>query len=137
MSRHSLTALRIVAIAGVMVGLACHGPQGRIVVTDTEVALDQKTLEQLRSAGSDLSKTHTIQFYLYVPSQRDANAAATRLQGDDFDTVVKQDGRRWLCLGQKSMVPTIETLSWARQVFKMLANDHHGQYDGWKAAAEP
>src|SRR5262245_43761803 len=119
MSRHFLMALRIVAIAGVLVGVACHRPQGRIVVTDTEVALDQKTLEQLRSAGSDLSKTHSIQFYLYVPSQEDANAAATRLQGDDFDTVVKQDGRRWLCVGQKSMVPTIENLSWARQVFKM------------------
>jgi uncharacterized membrane protein YgcG len=137
MMRHSLTVLRIVAIAAVMVGLACHRPQGRPVVTDTEVALDQKALEQLRSEGSDLSKTHTIQFYLYVPSQQDANAAATRLQGDDFDTVVKQDGQRWLCLGQKSMVPTIENLSWARQVFKIQANDHHGKYDGWKASVEP
>jgi hypothetical protein len=139
MFRHHWTALHIVAIAGVMVGLACDRPRGRSVLTETEVALDQQTLEQLRSAGSDLSKTHTIQFYLYVPSRQDATAAATSLQASDFDTVVKQgaDGHNWLCLAQKSMTPTIENLTEVRQVFKALATRYRGEYDGWEAAVEP
>ena len=139
MSRRPLTALCIVAIVGVTMGLACDRPRGRSVLTETEVALDQQTLGQLRSAGSDLSKTHTIQFYLYVPSQQDANAAATTLQANDFDTVVMPgaDGRNWLCLGQKSMTPTIENLTEARQVFKVLATLYGGEYGGWKATVEP
>ena len=139
MSRHSWTAFFIVAITGVTLGVACDKPRGRSVLTEAEVSLDQQTLEQLRSAGSNLSKTHTIQFYLYVPSQQDAASAATTLQGNDFDTVVKlgADGKNWLCLGQKSMTPTIENLTEARQVFSTLATRYRGEYDGWKTAVEP
>lgn len=137
-ARWTRAALSIVAIAGLTVGLACDKPRGR-GLSDTEVSLDQKTLEQLRSAGSDLSKTHSIQFYLYVPSQEEAMAAATTLHGNDFNTVVKlgADGKTWLCLAQKSMTPTIENLNEARQVFKELATRYRGEYDGWKAAVEP
>jgi len=139
MSRHFWAALSIVVIAGVTVGLACDRPRERSVLTATEVALDQRTLERLRSSGSDLSKTHTIQFYLYVPSRQDATAAATTLQASDFDTLVKlgADGKNWLCLAQKSMTPTIENLNEARQAFKALATRYRGKYDGWKAAVEP
>jgi hypothetical protein len=109
------------------------------VATRAEDISDQKTLEQLRTAGSDLSRLHSIHFYLYVPSQRDATAVATTLQARDFNTAVTlgADGRKWLCLAQKTMTPTIEHLTEARRLFEALATQYRGEYDGWKAAVEP
>ena len=100
---------------------------------------DAQVLAQLRKAGSDLSKPHTIQFHLRVPSQKEANAAATELQAGEYDTAVRQgrDGHNWLCVAQKSMTPTIENLSGARRMFMDLAARYHGEYDGWDAAVEP
>jgi hypothetical protein len=133
------------AVAFVMIavfGFACDRTarnDATAVMTETEIALDKKTLEQLRTAGSDLSRSHTIEFYLYVPTQRDATAAASALQAKDFDTAVRigADGKKWLCLAQKSMTPTLENLTKARQLFKSLASQYHGAYDGWEAAVQP
>ena len=139
MSRHSWMAVSFVAIAVLQVSLGCDRPARHRVMAGAETAQDQQTLERLRTAGSDLSKAHTLQFYLYVPSQQDAKAAATTLQENDFDTVVKwgADGKNWLCLAQKTMTPTIENLTEARQTFKTLATRYRGEYDGWEAAVEP
>jgi regulator of RNase E activity RraB len=127
-------------IALLTLGLACNRPgSGGSVSKEPDSPLDRQSIEQLRTAGSDLSKPHTIQFHLRVPSQKDANAAATELQAGDYDTAVRQDrdGRNWLCVAQKSMTPTIENLSGARRMFMDLAARYHGEYDGWDAAVEP
>lgn len=130
----------VVLIALLGLSLACEGRTAKqSVMRPADVAADQRTLDQLRAAGSDVSRTHTIEFYLHLPSQQDAKAAAATLQSEDFDTVVTpgKDGRRWLCLAQKEMVPTIDNLSEARRTFTDLATQYHGRYDGWKAAVLP
>ena len=139
MSKNPWKPVSFAVIVILLLSLACDQRARHSVMTRPHVAPDQNALEQLRTAGSDLSKTHSVHFYLYVPSQQDAHAAATALQRDDFNTVVKlgADGKRWLCLGQKTMVPTIENLTEARQIFNTLATQYGGKYDGWKAEVEP
>jgi hypothetical protein len=139
MSQNPWNPVSLATIVILLLSLACDRRAQQSVTTRPEVAQDQKALEQLREAGSDLAKTHSVHFYLYVPSQQDANATATALQRDNFNTVVKSgaDGKRWLCLGQKSMIPTIENLTEARQIFSTLATQYGGEYDGWKAEVQP
>src|SRR5204863_6747402 len=48
--------------------------------------LDQQVLDQLKAAGSDLSKPHSIDFFLYFPSEDAAKQAAKDIEGD-VDTV--------------------------------------------------
>ena len=149
LSNHSRVAVFLIAIALVTLGTSCNRPakpgvlpgSGQVasVGTPSQVNPDQKSLEELRTAGSDLSKVHSIQFYLYVPSEQDAKAAAKTLQERDFNTVVKEGtrGKNWLCLGQKSMTPTMEHVTEVRELFESLAAQYHGKYDGWKAPVEP
>ena len=115
------------------------GSAKQSVMPSSDSTLDQKTIEQLRTAGSDLSKAHSIEFYLYVPSEKDAQDAAATLQTNEFNTVIRSGarGKNWLCLAQKRMTPTIENLTNARQLFAGLATRYRGKYDGWKASVEP
>ena len=50
---------------------------------------DDDVIEQLRLAGSNLSKPHPIDFYIYVPSQESANRVAAALSPQGFQTKVE------------------------------------------------
>ena len=140
MSKSSRLVRCLIAIVVVTLGSACdRSPKpGRSGGTPSQVAPDQKALDDLRAAGSDLSRIHAIEFYLHVPSEQDAKAAAKTLQERDFNTVVREEAHgRWLCLGQKSLTPTMEHLTGVRGLFESLAAQYGGKYDGWKAGVQP
>ena len=107
-------------------------------VTADEVALDQQTIDHLRASGSDLSKPHKIEFYLYAPYEADATAASAVLQGLGYEVTVTlgADEINWLCLAERTMVPSIHALTDARRIFKNLAAKYMGDYDGWGTTVE-
>ena len=107
-------------------------------VDAAEVAEDKDVLDQLRAAGSDLAKPHHIDFYLYLPSEADAQAAETELRSLGYSVTVRvgPDSIHWLCLASRTMMPTVQGLTEARVVFKGLAQTYKGAYDGWQAAIE-
>ena len=98
-----------------------------------EPDLDRLVLDQLKQAGSDLTKPHDIDFFLYFPTEQAANEAAKEidLEVDELKVELGADEMNWLCFGTKSMVPEPDELLRLRERFDQIANKHNGQNDGW------
>lgn len=99
---------------------------------------DAATLDELAHAGSDLSREHTIEFYLYVPEEDDAQSIATDLRHEGMTVEVTRaaDNSSWLCLIQRKMIPDMAGLRGFRERFTALAAAHNGEYDGWGTEVE-
>ena len=97
---------------------------------------DAATLRQLQKAGSDLAKPHTIEFFLYVPTEPAALEAAASLRLEGYTAEVRAaagDDERWLCFATLTVVPAHATLHGAREQLERLAAELGGEYDGWAA----
>jgi hypothetical protein len=94
---------------------------------------DAQVINQLRKAGSELSKPHPIEFFLYVPTPEAAERLATKLRKIQFETNVKASPQaaQWLVSATKSMAPDVAELVAIRKVFTALAAAENGGYDGW------
>lgn len=95
--------------------------------------LDESVLIQLKKAGSDLSKPHKIEFFLYFPSQTAAEQAALRIRDGGFEIDVRQaaKGADWLCFTTRTMIPKLSDLQQIRRDFESLTAVIGGDYDGW------
>ena len=94
---------------------------------------DAEVLRNLKKAGSDLSKPHKIEFFLYFHEPTLAHEAANRIETLGFETHVRSaaQGPDWLCFAVRTMVPTLEGLQKIRGDFNALAASLGGEYDGW------
>jgi regulator of ribonuclease activity B len=99
---------------------------------------DEFVLMQLKKAGSDLSKPHKLEFFLYFPEQSDAEQAAPRIRDAGFQVDVRRaaQGSDWLCFATKTMVPELPVLQKIRSEFNSIAASLNGEYDGWGAHVE-
>ena len=99
---------------------------------------DEAVLIQLRKAGSDLSKLHTIDFYLYFPTQSAAEQAAAQMRQTGYTVEVKRaaKGNDWVCLGTKKVIPELSTMQGITRDLSALAASLQGDYDGWEAKVE-
>jgi regulator of RNase E activity RraB len=99
---------------------------------------DQKVLDQMREAGSDLSKPHAMEFYLHFPTEEAANLVAMRVEAEGFHAEVKEErpGRAWLCYVTKMMVPEGTMITAIGHRFTVLANEFQGEYTGWETSIE-
>jgi hypothetical protein len=130
-------AIAIAAVAAaILIGVALYAWRP---ATAEDLSPDGQVIEQLRRADSDLSRPHSIEFFLYFPT-RDAAVAA----GEELDTrafTVKIDtaaqGPDWLLLLTRSMLPIEADLVTLRTEFDALALRHGGEYDGWGSAVVP
>ncbi len=95
---------------------------------------DEKTIAQLKRAGSDLKKPHRVDFYLYLPTREKADNVAFELTAERFCVEVERgaSGNDWLCLATKEIVPDANTLLSLREMLSKLAADYGGEYDGWE-----
>lgn len=99
---------------------------------------DGSTLDELARAGSDLTRVHQIEFYLYFPTEEQATAAATLLRADGTQVEVRPpvDGGDWLCLATEPMRPELAPLRAWRERLTVLAESGGGAYDGWGTEVE-
>jgi regulator of RNase E activity RraB len=98
---------------------------------------DQIVIEQLGKAGSDLSKPHRIEFFLYFPDSKGAARTMAALYEKKFDVDLsrpKKEGEKWLCKANKMMVPELKALQKIRKDFTAIAAANGGEYDGWGTA---
>lgn len=97
---------------------------------------DEALLGMLEVGGSDLSKPHEIDFFLYFPFGGYTRLAAKLLTKAGFRTeITKVDqGRwhKWMLQATKTMVPKSWTLRRLRIVFSIIAAVGLGEYDGWE-----
>jgi len=94
---------------------------------------DQQLLDQLKKAGSDLNKPHSIEFFLYFPSEESANQAAAEIRKEGCYVKVDKaaDDSAWLCLATKEMIPEHSELVSLRKRFNEISQNLKGEYDGW------
>jgi len=100
---------------------------------------DQATLDSLRDAGSDFTKVHPFDFYLYHPEESGAEQICGQLRAQDFEIAVREGAveGQWLCLASLSFIPSIEKLSELQGVFDDLISQYGGEYDGWETIVIP
>ncbi len=98
--------------------------------------VDQNVLNQLRAAGSDLSKPHQMEFYLRFPTQELANEVADEIEAEGFTVEVKRVAQEkgWLCYATKKMVPEGPKITVIGERFSTLARENQGVYDGWETS---
>jgi len=94
---------------------------------------DQAVLDQLAKAGSNLSKPHNIEFFLYFPTEPAARKACTQIQNMGFSVTVERaaKGPDWLCFATMTMVPDVKVLQKTRRDFNAIGAANGGKYDGW------
>ena len=94
---------------------------------------DAEVIEQLRLAGSDISKPHPIEFFLYFPTATAADAACDVLRSQNFTASAQPSTSTsdFVCLATKSLIPTVEELNRLTTEFDSLAAKFGGEYDGW------
>ncbi len=128
------------AVLLIVATVACASREDKDVsrANAAEIAEDNEALSQLRAAGSDLAKPHKVEFYLVVPSEASAEAAAAAIRPRGYTVAVSagEDESHWLCLSSRTMVPTIEEITVARSLFKGMALKYQGAYGGWNTAIE-
>jgi hypothetical protein len=98
--------------------------------------LDEQTLDQLRRAGGDLSKSTEVINYLYLQMESSAREASAELIDAGYRLDVQQaaTGSAWLALARIDMVPSPDNIRQMRARFESLASRLGGEYDGWEAA---
>lgn len=97
---------------------------------------DALLLEQMREAGSDLSKLHRPEFIFDVAHANDVDNLANELTELSFDVAVYEPeiaGEMFQVVAQCEMVLTLPTLQSLSAEFHTLAEKHHAVYDGWGA----
>ncbi len=92
-------------------------------------------IEELRRLESDLSKAHSMDFYLYFSSEPIAFEVARQLSAEGFDAKVdlEADEKNCLCLATKRMIPDESALNSLGISLQNLAESYQGEFDGWES----
>lgn len=95
---------------------------------------DAAVIAQLRTAGSDLSRPHPIDFYLYFPNREAAGRISRTLSSKGFEASIEPSARGtdWLVLAKKQVVPTQTAMERLSAELEVIAASEKGEYDGWE-----
>ena len=124
-----LTLLLALAILGLVLIVRTRGQ------ADGATDPDAATLRALERAGSDLGRSHEMEFFLYLPDQSAAEAAGAQLRAEGFTIRVSAGDSNddWLCLASRTMRPNLGELQRLRRYLTAVAESRDGAYDGWGA----
>src|SRR5882672_7148076 len=94
-----------------------------------------EVLAQLREMGSDITRPHSFDFYLYVPTELAAKQAADKVRESEFavEVLLGASGGDWLCRATITIVPEVAPLDEIGSFFKQVAASLHGDFDGWES----
>jgi hypothetical protein len=94
-----------------------------------------EVLQQLYTFGSNTSKPHSFDFYLYFPTETAARDAAVKVREKGFaaEVLAGADGGKWVCRARKALVPETAFLDEIDHFFQELAATFHGDFDGWES----
>lgn len=95
---------------------------------------DARVIENLVSAGSNVSKPHNIDFFMFVPTERRAKAAAADMEqlGYTISSIDRVSGQsQWQIHATREMVPQLDAMTATTRSLEAVATKHGGDYDGW------
>ena len=124
----SRTGSRLVAALLLAGALASCGGSG-----------DAEVIDQLRAAGADLSRAREVRYYLYLPSEDQANEVADRVadRHRSVEVAPSANGSEWLVLVTEIAIVDEATMAARREEFETAVAGAGGEYDGWEAAVDP
>lgn len=95
----------------------------------------EEVLQQLARVGSDISRPHEFDFYVYFPSHAAAQKAAEKARQSNFAVKVRRGASNdnWLCLATTTIVPETAALDAMADFFEQVAATFDGDFDGWEA----
>jgi len=101
----------------------------------THQDLRTEVLTQLWRDGSDTSKPHGFDFYLYLPTEAAARQAGERLKKSEYRVEIRPGARgtNWLCLSKRTLTPDTAPLAEIGSIFTQLAREFQGEFDGWES----
>lgn len=134
----SLSFLLILGLVGIW--LIARGNAG-VKAAEVRRAVedpDGATLDELARAGSDLTREHLVEFYLYFPLEAAARETATLLQQEGFETRMSRNDKEqdWTLLATRQMRPELAPLRAMRDHLTALVTARGGTYDGWGTEVE-
>ena len=96
-------------------------------------------LSEMHEAGIDLTKEHTIDFYLLFEKEAHARSMEQALKADDASAKVSvqedpEVKNVWELVIKVDMVPTHEALLEKETFLESYADKHNGYGDGWGIA---
>lgn len=97
---------------------------------------DGATLDELARAGSDLTRLHVVEFYLYLPSEELAHETAAILRDEGFESRISRNESDWTLLASRRMRPELAPLRAVRDRLTALVTQRGGSYDGWGTEVE-
>ena len=114
--------------------ILCLATSSAFAQTSIAEQQDAQVIESLRAAGSNLSKSHDIDFFLMfgAKSQAEGAAAEIELLGYRIAAIESSpDGTQWQVHATRQMVPALDAMSSITRDLEPLAQKHGGYYDGW------
>lgn len=124
--RRSLSLLSLAAL------VALATPRSN---SEDMMSSDAETLKALAEAGSDLTKSHLIDHWIFFQDESGARAAAKDLVSSGFVLVSLDkdpENSEWRLLARKEMVPHLKDIEKTSAFFEVLARRNNGDYDGWE-----
>ena len=106
----------------------------------TPAEADQLVIRQLVARGADLTRPRHVIHFLYFADDADARRAAETIEKAGWETILgSPEGRieEWSVRAEGYRVVGGSTVEAFRAWFEQMADDFHGEYDGWEAAAKP
>jgi hypothetical protein len=95
-------------------------------------AFSKEVLETLKRQGVDARKQQSMEYYVYSPRADYAKMAATKIRESGFTAEVSRDGKRWLIVASKSIVPARGDIAAHGRFFSQVAAAIDGDFDGWQ-----
>jgi hypothetical protein len=91
----------------------------------------------LAEQGSDLTLPHSLDLYLYYPSEAAAHEVAALFLDSPMKTDVTESDHHWLCLVQCRLVPSPDELAVIAELMRQIHEKFGGDFDGWHAEIVP
>ena len=88
---------------------------------------------QLAAQGSDLTLPHSLDLYLYYPSEAMAQEVAALFLDSPMESEVIESDQHWLCLVHCRLIPSGEELSAIANLMRTVHDRFGGDFDGWHA----
>ena len=95
---------------------------------------DAHVIESLVAAGSDISKPHNVDFFMWMPSKAKAKVAAAEIEdlGYAIASIDRPPGQsQWQVHATRVMAPQLQAMTATTRTLEAVAVKHGGDYDGW------
>lgn len=98
-------------------------------------SLRAEVLQQLGEMGSDITRPHNFDFYLYFPSEDTAKLAAAKCRESEFVCEVMRGATHanWLCRATITIMPNDAPLDKVGKFFNQIVVALKGDFDGWES----